>query len=66
LISKEENKAEEGDGEKATHIAAAATAIATWRLKIGITKFCQWRLPIREDSAPSGRRSFYGNGSWGK
>jgi hypothetical protein len=68
LKAKKNDKEHNGHRQHAAHIAAAAAAtVSSLPRKIGIANFCQWILPIRcEESEPSGRRSSYGNGSWGK
>ena len=65
LIAQEHDDQQHGEQEGAAHVAAAATAAGARRLKIGIANFGQEIRPIR-CSAPSGCRSFYVNGSWGK
>jgi len=45
--------------------AAAATAASSLRVKIGIANFGQSNFLSLRSSAPAGRCSFYGNGSWG-
>ena len=67
LIRHQAGKRHEHEDQKAAEIstAATATAAATLRLKIRIANFGQSNFLSLRSSAPAGRRSFYGNGSWG-